>query len=108
MTVTQFTTTIKQIKQNSPFPISGIVAILIGSLLFIVLIIFIIIQFQKYRYTKSSVPSNINQIKKKSIPQILHQYLITTRTNRRSRAYSVQIPSSPHTDIHQTLVAVEC
>ncbi|CAF0861623.1 unnamed protein product [Rotaria sordida] len=109
-TTTSLSTTIKQIHVFSSFPISGIVGIIVGSLILITLISSFIIQFKRRAPANLSTESNTTS-KKKSMPDILQQYRIATRTNkqtaRRSVAYLTNTLSF-NSDTQQTLVSIEC
>lgn len=111
-TATQPSTTIKQIKEVAPFPIGGIVGILLGSFTLIALISFVAVQLRKRALAKLSTPGPSTFPKKKSFSETLHQYLVTTRTNiqakRRSTAYIARIPSPAQIEMRQNLVSIEC
>ncbi|CAF1507818.1 unnamed protein product, partial [Rotaria sp. Silwood1] len=111
-TATRLSTTTKQIHFTSPFPVSGVVGILIGSLILIMLISFVIIQCKRRAPTNLSTESKITPTKKKSMADIFHQYRIATRKNtqaaRRSVAYITNTSLSFGSDTQQTLVSIEC
>ncbi|CAF0977807.1 unnamed protein product [Adineta steineri] len=82
-------TTIKTIVTPYVFPVSGIVGIIVGSLLIITILVIIIFQLRKRRNAKPTINPYPPPTKKHSLSGTLQQYFIKTRTNiqaaRRSR-----------------------
>ncbi|CAF3860887.1 unnamed protein product [Rotaria sp. Silwood2] len=111
-TITSLSTTTKQIHAISSFPISGIVGIIVGSLILITLISFLIIQFKRRAPANLSADSNITLTTKKPMSDTIPQYLIATRKNvqaaRRSVAYITSTSLSFNSETQQTLVSIEC
>ncbi|CAF3380580.1 unnamed protein product [Rotaria socialis] len=91
-TTTSVSTTTNQLKATSSFPISGIVGIIIGSMILIVLIIYIV-KWIRHMPTRQL------------------QQLITTRTRtqetRRSSTYAAHDFLSPHSATHKTFASIE-
>ncbi|CAF4363863.1 unnamed protein product, partial [Adineta steineri] len=88
-TTISLSTTIKTIFTPYVFPVSGIVGIIVGSLLIVTILVIIIFQLRKRRKAKPTVNPYPPPTKKHSLSGTLQQYFIKTRTNiqaaRRSR-----------------------
>jgi hypothetical protein len=103
-------TTIRQIKGSTPFPISGIVGILVGSFIFIAVISFIVVRHRQAAQTELSTPDSdtSNPQERKSLSVTLHQYLITTRSRiqaaRQSATYASHHPLPTKLQTHRSLI----
>ena len=111
-TTARSSTTVKQIKQSTPFPIGGIVGILVGSFVLIAIIGYVVVRSRRRAQEPLIASDTPNPPERKSLSEILHQYRITTRTNpqatRRSAADITRNSLSAKLEIHQSLVSIEC
>lgn len=95
---------------STPFPISGIVGILLGSFIFIAVISFIVVRRRQGAQTELSTPDSdgSNTQGRKHLSETLHQYLITTRSRiqaaRRSATYSTHHPLPTKLQTHRSLI----
>ncbi|CAM4753112.1 unnamed protein product [Rotaria magnacalcarata] len=111
-TTTSVLTTTKQLNAHSSFPISGIVGIIIGSMILIVLIIYIVKSIRHIPTKQLANTDLSSDASEEPMPEVLQQHLITTRARtqgtRRSAAYALDNFFSPHSATHKTLVSIEC
>lgn len=111
-TTTELLTTIKTIENKSSFPISGIIGIVIGSLLTITILSLLIFRYIEYFRQKISFKSRAIGVRER-LSSVVQQYFLATRANinaiRKSKQYISETTDTISTiSTRRTLVDVEC